>query len=150
MRKWKLFALLATVVFLFSSAVRAQEAPIHWVVQDGHEANKARAERLYFAAVQWVEDQFGSPEQTLRPELTIRVGESCPDPEIAGACQGSWLGELYIPDWDRASAGHVVQATLTLSLLELMSRQDLRNVTEELLTEDVQNFLDIWAAAVKQ
>lgn len=149
MRKQKVFALLASGLFLCVTTLQAEQPPIQWIVKDGHEAstNKLQAERLYLAACQWVEDRFGSPNQAIRPSLTIHVGEPCPDPSIAGSCQGSWLGELYIPEWDVASPGDVVQIALTMSLLELVPRQELRDVTLELLSEDVRHFLDAPAVA---
>ena len=149
MKTLKLFALLASGLFLFAGAVQAEEPPIRWIVKDGHEANRERASRLYFEATRWVEDRFGSADRKLRPHLTIHVGEECPDPEISGACQSSGLGDLYIPEWNQASAGHVVQAALTMSLLELMTIGDVRGVTKELLAEDVNNFFDISQVAKK-
>lgn len=142
MRTNKLFALLACGLFLCGTAVKAEELPIRWVVQDGYKANKLQAGRLYLEACRWVEDHYGSKGQTIRPALTIRVGESCPDPAIKGACLGSWSGDLYIPKWDKASPGDVVQVTLSMSLLELMSRQQRWDVTRNLLADDVRNFLD--------
>jgi hypothetical protein len=143
-------ALLGSGFFLFIGTAQAQEAPIHWIVQDGYEANREQAERLYFDAARWVEDRFGSPGEELRPPLHIHVGEPCPDPEVSGACQGSLLGELYIPEWNEDSPGYIVQATILMSLLELMPREDLREATLELLQEDSNNFLDVSTVLKKQ
>jgi len=143
MRKQKLFVLLAAGLSLLAAEMKAEEPPIRWIVKDGHKVNKLQAERLYFEAIRWVEDRYGSPKQMIRPILAIHVGESCPDPKITGSCQGSWFGDLYIPVWDKAAPGYVVQATLMMSLLELMSRQDLREVTRELLADDARNFWDV-------
>ena len=150
MKTLKLFALLCSSFILFMGSSKAEEAPIRWIIEEGHEANRAQAERLYFDAVRWVEDRFGFQEEDLRPTLYIHVGEPCPDPEVSGACQGSFLGELYIPEWNEDSPGYVVQSTLLMSLLELMPQEDLREVTLELLREDINNFFDVSQVANKQ
>ena len=147
MRNQKLFLLLATGLCLFAAEMQAEQPPIRWIVKEGHEVNKLQTERLYLEATQWIENRFGSPNQVLRPALTIRVGEPCPDPAISAACQTSKLGELYIPKWDDGAPGYVVQATLTMSLLQLLSRQEVRDVTRNLLTDDARNFLDAPAVA---
>jgi hypothetical protein len=43
-----------------------------------------------------------------------------------------------------------VQATILMSLLELMPREDLREATLELLQEDSNNFLDVSTVLKKQ
>ena len=150
MKALKFFALLWCGFILFMGSSKAEEAPIRWIVKEGHEANRAQAERLYLDAVRLVEDRFGSPEVELRPTLFIHVGEPCPDPEVSGACQGSWIGELFIPEWDKDSPGYVVQATLLMSLLELMPQEELREATLELLREDMNNFFDVSQVVNKQ
>lgn len=142
MRRPNLFLLLVAGLSLFAAEMKAEDLPIRWIVKQGHEANKLQVERLYLEATGWIEDRFGSPKQILRPGLTIHVGESCPDPGIAGACQTAQLGEVYIPEWDEGAPGYIVQATLVASLHQLMSRQELHQVTRDLLTADAANFLD--------
>jgi len=127
--------------------LKAEELPIRWIVKEGHDVNKLQAERLYLEATRWIENRFGSPKQVLRPALTIHVGEPCPDPAISKACQTTRLGDLYIPKWDNGSAGYIVQATLMSSLLDLMSREELRTVALELIDDDFSNFLDSTAVA---
>jgi hypothetical protein len=141
-----LFALLTGGLFLFTDTSRAEQAPIRWVVKNDQEVNRLQAERLYFEAARRIALRHGSPQQKLRPPLVIRVGEPCPDPEINEACLGSLQGELYIPEWNEASPGYVVQAALKLSLLALMPREELEDVTLDVVTEDVQNFLDVYSA----
>lgn len=147
MSKRNSFVLLAAGLFLCAAAMKAEQPNILWDVKDGHEVNKPQTERLYLEACRWVEDRFGYPKQTLRPVLTIHVGESCPDPRIADACQTSKLGELYIPKWDEGAPGYVVQATLMSALLQLMSRQELLTTTRDLLADDLRNFMDAPAVA---
>jgi hypothetical protein len=140
MKKLTLFALLFIPSFL-PIATQAEEPPIRWVVKDGQNVNRPQGERLYLEAVRWIEDRYESPVP-LRPHLTIRVGERCPDTKITGACMGPWPGDLYLPEWDEAAPGYIVQATLKASLQQLLSNEDVRQVTVDLLTEDVSNFLD--------
>ena len=46
--------------------------------------------------------------------------------EISGACLRPVLGELYIPRWDEASPGAIIQATFATALLQLMDRQEVQ------------------------
>jgi len=138
-------ALLTIGLFLFAASLHAEQPAIYWVVKDGQEVNRSQAERLYREACRWVEERFGPTEQPIRPSLTVYVGEPCPDPEISGSCQGSWLGELYIPKWDDGGAGYIVQAALRLALQELVTQDQMKQVTRDLVIEDSQTFVDVQA-----
>jgi hypothetical protein len=145
MKKFGLCALLTGSLFL-APALRAEKASIYWVVSNGQKVNRVQAERLYEEARRWVEERFGPTAEPIRPSLTVHVGEPCPNPEISGACQGG-LSELYLPKWDGGSPGYIVQAVIRLSLQELMSLNELKDVTLDLVTEDLQTFVDAEAAA---
>jgi hypothetical protein len=142
MRSEKLFFLLVAGLSFFAAEMKAEQLPIRWFVKEGQEVNRPQIERLYLEATRWIEGRFGSSKRAIRPALTIRVGEPCPDLGIVGPCQDSWRGDVYIPQWDDGAPGYVVQATLTMSLLQLLSREELRDVTVSLLMHDARTFLD--------
>jgi hypothetical protein len=143
MKNLKLFPLVASALFLLASKMPAETPPIQWIIKEGHEVNRLKAERLYLEACRWVEIRHGLPEQKLRPPLVIHVGETCPDSKIDGACLSSLQGELYLPKWDETAPGYVLQAVLKASLLELLSSDELKDVAEALLTDDLRTYLDV-------
>jgi hypothetical protein len=120
----------------------ADQPRLRWVVRDGVHVDRAQAERLYGGAIRAIERRFGAEPQAVRPDITIYVGELCPDPGVEGACLSPATAELYVPEWDAAAPAAVTQATLTLGLLRLMPPEELLDVTKTLLDEEARDFVD--------
>ena len=139
---------LIALMILSRVNLSAQTTHLRWIVKSGQEVNTSRAERVYLEACRWVEDHFGAAGQQIRPNLTVHVGEACPDPEMAGPCTSPSKGELYLPQWDESSDGAVAQATLMAALLRLVDRHELKNIARNILTNDAKDFLDASSVAM--
>jgi len=146
MKKRAVIGLLG-ICFSFTIAGLAADSSqershLNWIVTEEQEVDKPQALRLYLEACRWIENRFALGGRTIRPTLTVHVGETCPDAEIAGACVSASSGHLYLPKWDIASPGAIVQATLAVALLQLMDRDEMSRVVKVLLAEDARDFVD--------
>jgi hypothetical protein len=144
MPKGKLLSVLAVGVFFSVAALAGDRVHIRWVVtaDQNERVDRPMAERLYDEACRWVEDRFGHVGRMIRPRLTIHVGEVCPDSEIRSACLSPASGVLYIPEWNEAAPGAIVHATIVVGMLQLLEREDLRDVVKSLVAEESRNFVD--------
>jgi hypothetical protein len=127
---------------------------IRWVVKSHEEQKVDRfmATRLYDEACRWVEDNFSPDGRTLRPRLTIHVGEGCPDSKIGKArpCLSPAASSLYLPTWDASAPGAIIQATIVVGMLHLAQQQDIPQIAESLLAEDTRNFLSARTLSSKE
>ncbi len=136
--------LLGAVLFLALGMEARGESPrdypcLHWEIKDGLKVNRQRAERLCEAASKWVEKNVVEGEQRVRPCLTVKVGEPCPDGTNRAACLT--LGErmVYLEKWDEFSAGFVAQACLLAVFHEVVV-----HVAQEIIEEDFRAYLDVY------
>lgn len=126
---------------LFSTMALASDArPIHWDVKDGEYADKAQGERIYEAAQVWLGEHLALARAP-RPQLTIHVGEACPDSALKGACLSPATSELYLRTWDDTSPSAVAHAALLAALTQLIDRDEMRRTVATLLTEEARNFV---------
>jgi hypothetical protein len=117
---------VAAVLWLAAAADAAAPARLEWVVKDGKDVDKSHAERIYFAACRWMEEQMDPSEGPIRPKLTVHVGEACPREQIEGACMNPARGQLYLPEWDEEAPHAVAQATLATALYHLLDEEERR------------------------
>jgi hypothetical protein len=134
--------LFSAFIILSGANLRAQTPHLRWIVKSDRPISTDRAERVYLEACRWVEDHFGYVGQQVRPNLTVHVGEPCPNPELSGPCTSASEGELYLPRWDKSSVGAVAQATVLAALIRLIDRQELKNIARDILADDARDFLD--------
>lgn len=113
------------VLLLVAAAYANAPARLLWVVKAGEDVDKTHAERVYFEACQWIEKQLEAA-RTVRPKLTVHVGEACPQSQIEGACMNPALGELYLPKWDENAPRAVAEATLATALHDLLQEKQNR------------------------
>jgi hypothetical protein len=148
MRKRNTTAMLAFGFLLSVAAPAGDRVHIRWVItpDQNEKVERSRAERLYDEACRWIEDRFDANGEAIRPRLSVHVGEACPDRQLRGACLSPASGVLYIPEWNEASPGHIIHATVVVGLLQLLEREDMRGVVNFLLTRDAHNFLDAESA----
>src|SRR6185436_19491225 len=92
--KKRTIAVLLSICFAFAITGIAADrqnrfSHLMWIIkgdQQEQSIDKEQAARIYVDACQWIEDRFGADGRTIRPHLTVHVGESCPDPGLTGAC----------------------------------------------------------------
>src|SRR5258706_8425187 len=109
--------------------------------------NKRQSNRLYLEAARWLEMKFHPQGKPLRPCLTVHVGASCPLSEPGRTCVSPAQGDVYIPKWDDAASALVAQATVITGLQQLVTHQEIKQLSATLLTEDRKDFADVMADA---
>jgi hypothetical protein len=135
------FVLMAVLCALYSAPAAASDArPIRWDIKDGEYADKAQAERIYEAAQAWLGEHLALP-RVPRPQLTIHVGEACPDAALKGACLSPASSELYLRTWDETSPSAVAHAALLAALTQLIDRDEMRRTVATLINEDARSFV---------
>ena len=135
---------LIVIGLFFAVGASAEErGNINWIVKPEQEEriDRPMVERLYSEACRWVEEHFDSGGRAIRPNLTVHVGESCPNEEIPQACLSAASGEVYLLEWDEASPGMIIQATIIVGMMRLIDKKDLRNVVQNLRDQDARNFV---------
>jgi hypothetical protein len=152
------FRTLAMLVILcFLLRVTAQAADIDldspclkWDIRADQTVNKRQSRRLYLEAAHWLEMRFHPEGKPLRPCLTVHVGETCPLSEPGRICVSAALGDVYIPKWDEAAPALVAQATVFTGLLQLVTRQEIKQLSATLLAQDLKDFADVIADAKRE
>ena len=115
--------------------------------KSGADGEQATVRRLYLEAAHWLETKFRPEGKPLRPCLTVHVGAACPLSESGQSCVSPAMGDVYIPKWDEAASALVAQATVVTGLLQLVTRQEIKQMSATLLAQDMKDFIDVMADA---
>lgn len=115
---------------------------LHWEVEVGMKVNRQRGERLYKAACHWVEENIKPKGKPVRPCVVIKVGAPCPDSKFK-ICVVLGEGAIYLAEWDKYAPGYVVQSVLKIALLERFEESLAKEVAQELIDKDFQQYLDV-------
>ena len=115
---------------------------LHWEVEAGMKVNRQRGERLYKAASHWVGENIKPKGKPVKTCVVIKVGAPCPDSKFK-ACVVESEGAIYLPEWDKHAPGYVVQGVLKIALFERFEEWLAKEVAQELIDKDFQQYLDV-------
>ena len=116
---------------------------LQWKAPPGVRINRQRVERLYRAANRWVEKNILPKSGPAGSCVIVQAGKPCPDGR-ARACINLSERTLYLPAWDKRTAGDVVQGFLHLALFDRLGEKTFRKAAQELLNRDFRQFLDVY------
>ena len=141
----------AVLIFCFVLNVCAHAARydadspcLTWDVKTAdQQVNKRQARRLYIEAAHWLQSKFHLDRKPVLPCLTVHIGETCPSSQPGRTCVSPTLGDVYIPKWDNTGPALVAQATVLTGLLQLVSHQELKDLSTTLLNQDIKDFSDV-------
>ena len=147
---FRTLAILIALCFLFGISAQAYDydseaACLKWDVKAEQTVNKQQSRRLYLEAARWLELKFHPEGKSIRPCLTVHVGQTCPLSEPGRTCVSPAQGDVYIPKWDQTAPALVAQATVVTGLLQLVTHQEIKALSATLLAQDMKDFADVLA-----